>query len=287
MQSYAGISKVQKKIDDFHLGPIDLQIEPGTITALVGNNGSGKSTLLKLLMNMAKPDMGNIRLFDKFVYGHNETWKSKVSYQPQLATGYNGYNGKDLKALISSLYPDWDEALFKKMADSFKLPLAKKYEKLSPGMQQKLNLALTIPRNTPLLILDEPTTFMDIPSKRALTDILADWMEQSERAIIIASHQVEDIKKLADYICVLQDGKMVGNFEKEVLKESYVRYWLPNSMPENAIPGEVERGIQTVISNQPEITESFLQENNMIWTDRTNLDLEKIISILLDESEEK
>lgn len=172
------------------------------------------------------------------------------------------------------------------MTDLFKLSLAKKYEKLSPGMQQKLNLALTIPRNTPLLILDEPTTFINIPSKRALIDILVDWMDQDERAIIIASHQVEDIKKLADYICVLQDGKMVGNFEKEALTESYVWYSLRDSMHETAIPGKVVRENQAIISNQPEVTEGFFRENNIIWTDRTKLDLEKIISILLDESEE-
>lgn len=125
MQICADISQVQKKVDDFHLGPLDLRIETGTITALVGNNGSGKSTLLKLMLNLVNPDMGNIRLFEKFVYGQDESWKNKVSYQPQTAIGYSGYTGSELKAFIAPLYPNWDESLFTKMVDTFNLPLKK------------------------------------------------------------------------------------------------------------------------------------------------------------------
>ncbi|WP_164667468.1 ATP-binding cassette domain-containing protein [Virgibacillus doumboii] len=282
MQAYANISQVQKKVDDFHLGPIDLKITPGTITALVGNNGSGKSTLLKLMMNMVSPDMGNIKVFDKFVYGQDESWKTKISFQPQTAIGFNGYTGKELKALISLLYPDWDESLFEKMMEAFNLPLTKKYGKLSQGVQQKLTLALTIPRNTPLLLLDEPTAFMDIPSKRLLMDILTDWMDQGgPRAIVMASHQTEDIMKLADYLCVLQDGKMNGVFEKDALTESYKRYWLSSSLPETTIPGEVARKTQQIISNQPEQTEAFFEESNTAVTNRTSLDMEEIIELIL------
>lgn len=75
MNALLDISMLEKKVDEFQLGPIDLQIEPGTITAIVGNNSSGKSTLLKLIMNLAKPDTGSITLANQFVYGKDESWK--------------------------------------------------------------------------------------------------------------------------------------------------------------------------------------------------------------------
>lgn len=80
MNGWLGITRSQKKIDDFHLGPIDLTIEHGTVITLVSNNGSGKSVRLKMIMNLVKPDWGNIKAFDKFIYGKDESWKNKIAY---------------------------------------------------------------------------------------------------------------------------------------------------------------------------------------------------------------
>ncbi|WP_188454747.1 ATP-binding cassette domain-containing protein [Virgibacillus oceani] len=287
MKAWLEISDLQKKIDDdFQLGPIDLRIVPGTITALVGNNGSGKSTLLKLIMNLANPDVGNIKVFGKFVYGQDESWKNQISYLPQTRIGWDAYSGNTLKRLIAPIYPNWDDALFIQIVELFNIPLNKPYRKLSQGIQQKLSLALTIPRNTPLLLLDEPTSFMDMPSKKQFVDLVVDWMDQDERAIIIASHQAEDIRKLSDYLCVIQNGKHVGTFEKETLTEHYMRYWIHGAFPEQRIPGEVTREKHQLISNDPAATENFLLKNNVTWTDRSKLDLEDIVSHLLNAGKE-
>ena len=286
MQALAEISDLQKNIDEFNLGPINLRIETGTITALIGNNGSGKSTLLKLLMNLAKPDMGNIKVSGKFVYGQDESWKKQIAYLPQTVIGWNAFTGKTLKEFISPLYPNWDGALFSEMVDLFNIPLNKRFGKLSQGVQQKLNLALTIPRNAPLLLLDEPTAFMDIPSKRHFIDLLVDWMEDGERSIVMTSHQSSDIMKLADYLTVLKDGKMIGNFEKEELTDSFRRYWMSDSLPETFIPGEVFRANRQVISNQPEEAEAFFNKNKLEWAGVQRLELEEIISLLLERKED-
>jgi ABC-2 type transport system ATP-binding protein len=281
MKALLEVSQLQKNIDDFQLGPVELTIHPGTITALVGNNGSGKSTLLKLIMNLAHQDMGNIKINSTFVHGDNEGWKQLVAYQPQTIIGWEPFTGNALKELISPLYPDWDDTLFQKMVELFEIPLTKKFGKLSQGVQQKLNLALTIPRNAPLLILDEPTSFMDIPSKKILMDLLVDWMEPGNRSIIIASHQIDDIKKLSDYLFVLHNGNVLGNFEKEELTERYVRYWLKNEVPALLVPGEVTREGNLLVSNSPETTETFFVQNNIKWTNQSFLEMEDIITLLL------
>lgn len=274
------ISKLKKMVDDFQLGPIDVNIEPGTITAIVGNNGSGKSTLLKLIMHQATADTGYISVHNKPVAGRDESWKHHIAYLPQTVIGYDPFTGNTLKELISTLYPNWDEKLFVKLIEAFNVPMNKNFSKLSQGVQQKLNLALTIPRNTRVLLLDEPTAFMDIPSKKYLMDILVDWMDQDGRTIVITSHQAEDIKKLADDVLVLQDGNMIGNFAKETLTESYRRYWLSEKLQQAKIPGEIAREHQQLISNQPEATEQFFRDNNIEWVEHTALDLEEVISLL-------
>lgn len=281
MQPWIQITQLQKRIDNFELGPIDFAIEPGTITALVGNNGSGKSTLLKMMMNLVKQDKGEIKVFSKFVNESDESWKQNIAYQAQTAVGYDPFTGNALKNLISHWYPNWDEELFKKLVDLFQVPLTKRFGKLSQGSQQKLRLALTIASNARLLILDEPTSFMDIPSKKIFIDTLVDWMDKEERAIIIASHQAEDIRKLADYLVILHNGTMLGAYEKEELTESYQQYWFNETIPFEEIPGEISREQHTIVTNQAEATEQFLSQNQMHWTNRKALELDEVISLLL------
>ncbi|MGM8211522.1 ATP-binding cassette domain-containing protein [Virgibacillus sp. W0430] len=281
MKKWVSVENVQKKIDSFELGPIDFVIEPGTITALVGSNGSGKSTLLKLLINLAKQDTGTIVLFDKQVSGSDESWKKHVTYLAQTTVGFNTFTGEALRDLISRWYPNWDEASFRKIVQQLDISLTKRFSKMSQGAQQKLMLALAIARNTELLILDEPTSFLDIPSKRAIIDLLVNWMEQGERSIILATHQSEDIKKLADYIIVLNDGKSLGMFEKETLTEGYQYYWFHDEVPSASVPGEIARIDNRILSNQPEATELHLEKGGLPWSNRTGISLEEAITRLL------
>lgn len=281
MEKLASITGIKKSIEQFELGPIDLTVEPGTITTLVGSNGSGKSTVLKLMMNLVKADEGTIKILDTNVGGGDENWKNNISYQPQTVIGWNAFTGNTLKAWIAPLYPDWDENLFNEMTKALDIPLNKRFGKLSQGVQQKLNLALTLPRNTPLLLLDEPTASIDIPAKKIIIDLLADWMDQGERAIVMASHQSEDIMKLADYLSVFKNGKVVGTFEKEALQENYIRYWMKNTVPPESIPGEITRDERMIITNDPRAAERYLSENNFIFTNAGKLDLDEIITILL------
>lgn len=280
MSAFLEVTDITKSIDNFTLGPINLTVEPGTITALVGSNGSGKSTLLKLIMNLVKPNEGTITMFNEQVNSENEDWKKHVAYQPQTPIGYDALTGNHLKELISQWYPMWDESLFQETIKNMDVPLNIKFDKLSQGAQQKLMLALTIARHTKLLILDEPTSFLDIPSKKVLMDLLIDWMEQDERSIILASHQTEDIKKLADYLTVLSDGKLIDTFEKEYLIDHFKRYFIIDESIPTQIPGEASREETSIISSDPSLTEQYFEKQQIKWQ-RTNVDLEDIITIML------
>lgn len=280
MQPWIEIKDVNKKIDDFQLGPVSLSIEPGTITALVGNNGSGKSTLLKLIMNLANLDGGGIRVFGKSVDGKDESWKRHVTFQPQNTVGWNAYTGEDLKRLIAPLYTKWDEKLFERMIQLLDIPLDKRFGKLSPGLQQKLSLSLALPRNTEILILDEPTVSLDIPSKKQFMDLLVEWMEREDRAVILTTHQPEDLQKLADYLFLMKDGQSVGRYEKDMLVAGFRRYWL-KEMPAVPVPGELSRSGNELISDNPDATEQYFTQHENSVIDVKALELEEIISLLL------
>lgn len=285
MDTWVTMTDLQKTIDDFQLGPIDLRFEAGTITALIGNNGSGKSTLLKLMMHLVKPDQGEVRLFGEPAGSEEKTWKPHVAYLPQSPVGVNMFTGEALRDLTASWYPDWDEELFRYMVKQFNVPLKKKYSKLSPGVQQKLNLTLMLPRNASLMILDEPTAFLDIPSTKKLGDILTDWMDQGERAILLTSHQVEDVRKLSDYIAILHDGELLGSFEKGALQERFRRYWMTSDLPREKVPGEVSRDDRQLVTDDAQRTEAFFEAKGVEWYEQKALDLEDIITLLMTEKE--
>ncbi len=279
MKPMVELKQIQKKTGDFQLGPLDMVIESGTITALVGENGAGKSTLLKMMMNLVKVDQGDIHMFGMPI-NENEEWKLQVAYQPQTRFGWETFKLTSITELVSRWYPTWDQATFERLIDVFEVPLRKRYDKLSQGVQKKYNLALVIASGANLLILDEPTAHMDIPSKQLLLDILSDWMEQEGRAIILATHQAEDIRKLADYLLIIKKGRYIGNYEKEELLLKYKQYWI-DLLPNEKIPGEIERKGKTMISNDPNATEYYLRRNNIAYIEGDAIDLEKIISLEL------
>lgn len=280
MLPWIELKEVSKQIDDFQVGPISLVVEPGTITAFVGNNGSGKSTLLKLIMNLANPDGGEIRVFGKLVDGKDESWKRHITFQPQRAVGWGAYTGTDLKKMIAPLYTKWDEALFERMIKLFGVPLDKRFDKLSPGLQQKLGLSLALLRSTDILILDEPTASLDIPSKQLVMDLLVDWIEREDRAIILTTHQPENLRKLADYLLLLKNGQVVGRYEKDLLITGFRRYWL-KEMPAGLVPGELSRSGKQLVSKNPDATEQYVEEQEIDIIDDNALELEEIISLLL------
>lgn len=282
MNTFISMTNIQKQVDDFSLGPVTITIEPGTITAFVGDNGSGKSTILKMMMNLVHADTGTIHAFGLPVDGDDETWKQRIAYQPQTTVGYDAFTGNHLREFISHWYPLWDEKLFHEMIGELQIPLDKRFSKLSQGVQQKLTLALTIARGASLLILDEPSTFIDIPAKKYITELLVDWIDAGERSIILASHQAEDIKKLADYLVLLRGGEFLGQLEKDELVERYQRYWINSwdNLPP-VIPGELARESYSFLSGNRKKTEMFLQANGVMWEKNVAVDLEEIIAHIL------
>lgn len=285
------VEQVEKKVKDFVLGPIDFSIQPGTVTAIVGENGSGKSTLLKTMMNLYKRNYGTVKFFSKDV-ADGEEWKSQVAYQGQQAYGYEIFTLKEMHEFISKWYPNFDHELYEEMAARFELPKNKKFSAMSEGMQQKMVLALTIPRNTKVLLLDEPTSFMDIPAKKYVMDLLVRWLEEDdERSLVFASHQADDIRKLADYLLIIRKGVQIDWVEKELLIERYIQYSFVDGTDLVKLPGEVSRsmnGNEIVVELREEdgVTEEALQrfflENEVTPLTQSRLDVEDIVALLLE-----
>ncbi|MGN7515901.1 MAG: ABC transporter ATP-binding protein [Allomuricauda sp.] len=202
------------EINDLHkqfgknqvLKGVDLTIDQGQIYAVLGPNGSGKTTLIKSILGMVIPDKGNISVLDSPIK-KNWKYRKKIDYLPQIANFPPNIKVKELIHMIKDLRnsPSEEETLITLFG--LKPFLNKKLSTLSGGTKQKVNIVLTFMLDSPLIILDEPTTGLDPKALIRLKGLI-----QNEKAkgktILVTSHIMQFVEEMADEILYLLEGEI-------------------------------------------------------------------------------
>ena len=201
------IQNLHKKFNkNLVLSGVDLQINEGGIIAVLGPNGSGKTTLIKSILGMVIPDKGKIKVLGKNIKNHS-SYRKKIDYLPQIANFPNNLKVRELIRMIKDLRGDTsnDENLI----ELFKLEpfLNKKLGNLSGGTKQKVNIVLTFMFNSPLIILDEPTTGLDPISLLRLKKLIQEEKEKG-KTILITSHIMSFVEEISDEIVFILEGEI-------------------------------------------------------------------------------
>lgn len=188
------------------LSGLDLTINEGGIFAVLGPNGSGKTTLIKSILGMVIPDKGLIHVLGENIKQNSE-YRHKIDYLPQIANFPSNLKVKELIRMIKDLrqFTNEEDHLIK----LFKLEpfLDKKLGNLSGGTKQKVNIVLTFMFDSPLIILDEPTTGLDPISLIRLKDLIQ--IEKAKgKTILITSHIMSFVEEVSDEIVFLLEGKI-------------------------------------------------------------------------------
>lgn len=234
------INQIQKTVDKhFSLGPIQTELPAGSVIALAGQNGSGKSTLLQLLMGLVKADHG-----EAIIFGHaagSLEAKKESAYLSQGMELYGKFSPLQIANLYRLSFEDWSEDTFLDFMKKFKIPIEKKLDTLSGGMQRKAMLGLNLSRSSKLFMMDEPYAGLDFESQTALDHEIVKYMERGEgQTILFSTHSGDEMKRIADYIMLVDEGKLIGFYEKDQLQESWKRIWITQPVhPDEPIPGLV------------------------------------------------
>ncbi|WP_179344409.1 ABC transporter ATP-binding protein [Winogradskyella ursingii] len=185
---------------------IDLSISEKGIFAILGPNGSGKTTLIKSILGMVIPDSGTISLNGNSIK-NKWNYRNEIDYLPQIANFPSNLTVRELIKMIKDLrnLPGEDEQLI----ELFKLSpfLNKKLSNLSGGTKQKVNLVLTLMFDSPLIILDEPTTGLDPIALLHLKNLIIQEKAKG-KTILITSHIMSFVEEMADQIVFLLEGKV-------------------------------------------------------------------------------
>lgn len=201
------IENLHKKFGKNHvLSGLDLSITDGGIFAVLGPNGSGKTTLIKSVLGMVIPNKGTISVLGENIK-KNSDYRHKIDYLPQIANFPSNLRVKELIKMIKDLRKPTNED--KRLIQLFKLEpfLDKKLGQLSGGTKQKVNLVLTFMFDSPLVILDEPTTGLDPISLIRLKDLIKAEKAKG-KTILITSHIMSFVEEISDKIVFILEGKI-------------------------------------------------------------------------------
>jgi ABC-2 type transport system ATP-binding protein len=186
---------------------LDLTLRGGNIYGLLGKNGAGKTSLLKLICGLRFPDAGTFSVLGMEPHSRPAELLEDVYFLPEEF--HTPPIGAELYLqLYAPFYPRFSEEEFRYYQAEFDLPTRKRLSELSYGQKKKFLLAFGLASRCRLVLLDEPTNGLDIPSKSQFRKLLARAGEQ-DRIILISTHQVRDMENLIDPIIILDEGKII------------------------------------------------------------------------------
>lgn len=204
------------------LDGIDLTVTKGTIFALLGPNGAGKTTLINILSTLTKPDAGFARIEGYDVVSDKKAIRQAISLTGQFAAVdevLTGYENIIMMCELSGLTAAESRLRTGELLKRFALEDAanKRVKTYSGGMRRRLDLAVSLVVNRPVLFLDEPTTGLDTVSRRSLWETILLLKEQG-MTIFLTTQYLEEADQLADEIAVLNRGRIVASGTAEALK---------------------------------------------------------------------
>ena len=222
MNNILEVSNLSKTFKGFSIDSISFNLPAGAIMGFVGQNGAGKTTTIRLILNMLKRNSGVIKLF-----GLNNI-KSELEIKQNLGVIFDDFffietwKIKDIEDAIKEFYKLWDSKLYRQYLDKFNLPSGKMIKDLSRGMKIKLMLAVAMSHNAKLLILDEPTSGLDPVARNELMDIFKEYIANGDRSILFSTHITSDLEKVADYITLIDHGRLFYSGNTNELINSYL-----------------------------------------------------------------
>lgn len=214
------LEKVKKQYKDFELN-CSLEVKPGRITGLVGQNGSGKSTTFKAILGLIRIDGGQIEVLGKAPNRLSSEERCEIG-TVLAESGFSGYIlAKDVSKIMAAMYPKFNKEEFESNCKKYGIPMDKKIKDFSSGMKTKLKMLVAISHEAKLLILDEPTSGVDVVVRDEFLDLLREYMKTEGRSILISSHISSDLETLCDDFYMIHNGKVIMHEDVDVLLSQY------------------------------------------------------------------
>jgi ABC-2 type transport system ATP-binding protein len=220
------MTDVDKAYPYFQLSGVTLRLEPGQIMGFVGPNGAGKSTTIRILMGMVRPDRGDVRVLGHVLPRDEAAAKRHVGFVSEDMRLYRSETLAWHMRLVAPLYEGWDAAYADTLIHRFGLRRDQPVKGLSHGERMKAALLLVLARRPRVLLLDEPTTGLDPVARHEILAELMEVVRDDRRAILLSSHNTQDVEQISDVITFLDRGRIIESSDKETFIDRWRRIQL-------------------------------------------------------------
>jgi ABC-2 type transport system ATP-binding protein len=216
------------------LQDFSMTLEKGRIYGLLGKNGEGKTTLIRMIMGIIPADSGEIFFKGKKIGYLDAAYKRDIGYIPEDAFFYSWMRIADLLEFNASFYPGWDAKKAGEYLERFSLARRSRIGKLSRGMKLKLGLVVALAAKPELLILDDPTSGIDVPTRQDFLRNIIKELSDAGTTILFSTHLIHELERIIDDLGILHQGRLILEKEYEKVKNSVrrIRLTFENSAPE-------------------------------------------------------
>ena len=221
MENILEIKNLSKKYKGFELKNVNIKLPKGMIMGFIGENGAGKTTTIKSILNIINRDSGEIKIFGLDNKENERKIKEDIGVVLDDSFLSEYLNPSDINKIMKNIYKDWDEKLYFKYIEDFKLPKEKISKEYSSGMKMKLKIAVALAHHPKLLILDEPTSGLDPVARNEILDIFQEFIQDEDHGIFVSSHITSDLEHIADYITFITNGEIIFSKTRDELLEYY------------------------------------------------------------------
>lgn len=215
------VQNIHKTYSDFSLDSVSFSLPAGYIMGFVGQNGAGKTTTIRCILNMAARDGGEIKIFGLDNVRDELAVKQKLAVVFDEIFFVDTWRVREVEKAIRGFYSGWDSKLYGEYIKKFELSPEKRVKELSRGMKMKLMLAVAMSHSAKLLILDEPTSGLDPVARDELLNILREYIADGEKSVFFSTHITSDLDRIADYITLIDHGKIFYTGTKDGLLEHF------------------------------------------------------------------
>ncbi len=251
---------------------LSLKVQPGRCYGLFGPNGAGKTTTMKCLLNLLRPQRGQVRVFGLDPSKAEVAVKSRLSYVPDQVVFYPWMSVRETLDYLASFRERWNRKTEQELLERFRLDPAKRTDALSKGQRTQVALIAAICPETDLLVLDEPTSGLDpIVRREFIETVIGAYQEGNpgNRAIFVSTHLITEFEGLIDEFTIIDRGRVVVTLDPDQAREPYqkIRARFEQSPPELDVTAALSvrragRELELIVDGAgPELLERLREHN--------------------------
>jgi ABC-2 type transport system ATP-binding protein len=214
MITFQNVSK--RYLTKHALSDVNVTIPEGKIIGLVGSNGSGKSTFMKMIAGLVGPSEGKVMIDQEPV---SRRTANKVAYLSELDAYYSFFSVKETIDFFASQFQDFDVEKANDIVDFMEVDSNQKVKHLSKGNRGRLKIALTLAREVPVILMDEPLSGLDPMVRDSIVKGLLSFIDLEKQTVIITTHEVTEIEPLLETVIAIRNGKVLALEDVETIRE--------------------------------------------------------------------